>query len=102
MLCRKKLVAVLTLTCIILLYVSASHLLSEDSKTIPETETPPNSINALNTLNDDPPHEVENAIRKYQQDTMKQLIHFQSDKNIEFRTTKPSDGLKQSKICKYK
>ena len=44
MLCRKKLVAVLTLTCIILLYVSASHLLSEDSKTIPsETEnTPPN------------------------------------------------------------
>ena len=59
------------------------------------------SINALDSLNDDPPHQVENAIRKYQQDTMKQLIHFQSDKNVEFRTTKPSDGLQQSKkICK--
>lgn len=55
----------------------------------------------MDSLNDDPPHQVENAIRKYQQDTMKQLIHFQSDKNVEFRTTKTSDGLQQSKkICK--
>ena len=73
---------------------SANHYLSEDQENVP----PPSITTSTYKLKDDPQHQIENAIRKYEHDTMRNLIHYQSDKNVEFRTNKPRLS---KKLCKY-
>ena len=104
MLCRKKLVIVLTLTCLVLLYVSANHLL--------QNEDPENNTNALQNSNTigsssssssnhnakEDSLQVDNSVRKFEQDSMRNMIYYQSDKNVEFRTSKPNS---HKRLCKY-
>ena len=59
---------------------------------------PPSITTSTYKLKDDPQHQIENAIRKYEHDTMRNLIHYQSDKNVEFRTNKPRLS---KKLCEY-
>ena len=103
MLCRKKLVIVLTLTCLVLLYVSANHLL--------QNEDPENNNNALQNSNTigssssssnhnakEDSLQVDNSVRKFEQDSMRNMIYYQSDKNVEFRTSKPN---LHKRLCKF-
>ena len=104
MLCRKKLVIVLTLTCLVLLYVSANHLL--------QNEDPENNTNALQNSNTigsssssssnhnakEDSLQVDNSVRKFEQDSMRNMIYYQSDKNVEFRTSKPNS---HKRLCKF-
>ena len=101
MLCRKKLVIVLTLTCLALLYVSANHLL--------QNEDPENNNNALQNSNaigsssssnhnaKEDSLQVDHSVRKFELDSMRNMIYYQSDKNVEFRTSKPNS---HKRTCK--
>ena len=103
MLCRKKLVIVLTLTCLVLLYVSANHLLQNED---PENNT--NALQSSNTIGSSSSSssnhnakedslQVDNSVRKFEQDSMRNMIYYQSDKNVEFRTSKPNS---HKRLCK--
>ena len=103
MLCRKKLVIVLTLTCLVLLYVSANHLLqnedTENNNAVQNSNAIVSSSSANHNAKEDSLLQVDdNSVRKFEQDTMRNMIYYQSDKNVEFRTSKPNS---HKRLCKY-
>lgn len=95
MLCRKKLVVVLTLTCLVLLLVTANHYIGNDEG------GSENKVNSEPELTENPQDEVMNAVKNNKQGLISasaKLISSKSGSHVQFKKSNTNSIVQQAHI----